>query len=57
VKYMVYSTSMSKRIGGVQKRVIAKKGPTRTARKIEMLRIKALKPVARKKALAEQKKK
>jgi len=54
---MVYSTSMSKRIGGVQKRVIAKKGPTRTARKIEMLRIKALKPVARKKALAEQKKK
>lgn len=46
---------MAKRQGNIKKKVIAKKGPIRTARKIEMLRIKALKPVARKKALAEQK--
>jgi hypothetical protein len=48
---------MSKRIGGAKKRVIAKKGPARTARKLEMLRIKAMKPAERKKALAEKKKK
>gem|GEM_PF-1185492 len=47
---------MAKRSGyNVKKKEIAKKGPTRTAKKMEMLRIKALKPVARRKALAEQK--
>jgi hypothetical protein len=48
---------MAKRLGNVKARVVAKKGPTRTARKMEMLRLKAMKPAERKKALAEQKKK
>ncbi len=42
---------MAKRSGSIKKTVIQKRGPTRTAKKQEMLRIKALKPAARKKAL------
>jgi hypothetical protein len=47
---------MAKRITGLKKKTIAKKGPTRTAKKREMLKIKAMKPAARKKALAAKKK-
>ncbi|HEX9722352.1 MAG TPA: hypothetical protein VGA53_03745 [Candidatus Paceibacterota bacterium] len=44
---------MSKRNSGPKKKTkFAKKGPKRLAAKKEMLRIKAMKPAARKKALA-----
>lgn len=43
---------MAKRAKSLKKTKIQKRGPTRTARKQEMLRIKAMKPAARKKALA-----
>jgi len=42
---------MAKRSGSIKAQKIQKRGPTRTAKKQEMLRIKALKPAARKKAL------
>lgn len=42
---------MAKRATGIVNRTIQKRGPTRTAKKQEMLRIKALKPAERKKAL------
>jgi hypothetical protein len=42
---------MAKRETGLKKTKIQKRGPTRTAKKKEMLRIKALKPAARKLAL------
>ena len=44
---------MAKRSGSIKaKTSFIKRGPTRTAKKQEMLRIKALKPAARKRALA-----
>lgn len=43
---------MAKRSGSIKaKTSFTKRGPTRIAKKKEMLRIKALKPAARKKAL------
>lgn len=47
---------MAKRAGSIKaKKNFIKRGPTRIAKKKEMLRIKALKPVARRKALADAK--
>lgn len=43
---------MAKRPGTLKKTTIQKRGPTRTAAKKKMLAIKAMKPAARKKALA-----
>ena len=46
---------MAKRPTGLKKTTIAKKSPKRTAAKKAMLKIKAMKPAERKKALAAQK--